>query len=256
MFLWSVKAAPSSVAGDVARGGGASVGVKHMTIGNLVRLIARAFLARSPADRSDAKYRSMSWFARRCGFRLHNPNLKWIEEDTSPTLMDTLERPVEMNDRKRILQSLARSVAELPGDTAECGVFEGASGLVICDAMVAHEDYRHHAFDSFEGLSEPQLGDVTTQEKMVAWKKGDLHALLGVVQKNLSRFHFVAYHKGWIPDRFSDVDDRRFKFVHIDVDLYQPRTIRLSFSTLGCFREASSFATTMVPRSVRAPSGP
>ena len=200
-----------------------------MKINEFARLITRPFLARGESDRYKARHRFVAWFARRCGFRIYNHSLKWIEEDTSPTLMDTLERPVDMNDRKRILQSLAFSVAELPGDTVECGVFEGASSVVICDAMEVHEDYRHHVFDSFEGLSEPQPGDLATQEKMVAWKKGDLHGPLEVVQKNLSRFPFVEYHKGWIPDRFGDVEDRRFKLVHIDVDLYQPTVDSLAF---------------------------
>ena len=200
-----------------------------MKINEFAKLLTRPLWAGSRAKRFEARHLLMRWLARRAGFRLYNRNLYWIEEEPSSNLMDTLERPVEMNDRKYILQSLARSVAEMEGDTAECGVFEGASSLLICDAMGVTADYRHHAFDSFEGLPTPDPGDVAEEEKMVSWKKGDLCAPIDAVKKNLSRFDFVSYYKGWIPERFQEVDDRRFKLVHIDVDLYQPTHDSLAF---------------------------
>lgn len=227
-----------------------------MKASEFARLISHPLLARNAADRYEARHRLIVWIARRAGFRLYNRNLKWIEEDTGLSLTETLERPVEMTDRKRILQSFARSVAALSGDTAECGVFEGASSLVICDAMVVQKDYRHHVFDSFEGLSEPQSGDVATEEKMVRWKKGDLHGPLELVQKNLARFDFVEYHKGWIPDRFQDVADRRFKLVHIDVDLYQPTHDSLAFfyprMVPGGILLCDDYGSTVCPGAFRA----
>jgi hypothetical protein len=39
----------------------------------------------------------------------------------------------------------------------------------------------------------------------------------------------VECYPGWIPDRFPEVDDRCFSFVHIDVDLYQPTLDSLEF---------------------------
>ena len=35
--------------------------------------------------------------------------------------------------------------------------------------------------------------------------------------------------KGWIPCRFGEIADRRFAFVHIDVDLYEPTRDALEF---------------------------
>ena len=49
------------------------------------------------------------------------------------------------------------------------------------------------------------------------------------VRANLSAFDFVRYHRGWIPERFDDVADRRFAFVHVDVDLEQPTRDSLAF---------------------------
>ena len=48
-------------------------------------------------------------------------------------------------------------------------------------------------------------------------------------RNNLSQFNFVKYYKGWIPDRFSEVQMLTFSFVHIDVDLYQPTLDSIAF---------------------------
>jgi O-methyltransferase len=32
----------------------------------------------------------------------------------------------------------------------------------------------------------------------------------------------VYYHRGWIPERFDEVKDLQFAFVHVDVDLHEP----------------------------------
>ena len=39
----------------------------------------------------------------------------------------------------------------------------------------------------------------------------------------------VVFHPGWIPDKFADVDEKKFCFVHIDVDLYEPTRASLAF---------------------------
>lgn len=39
----------------------------------------------------------------------------------------------------------------------------------------------------------------------------------------------IVFHKGWIPERFADVAQRKFCFVHVDVDLFQPTRDSLEF---------------------------
>src|SRR5262245_17550274 len=60
-------------------------------------------------------------------------------------------------DRRFFVVQIAKSVAELPGSTAECGVRYGVGSALICEALRSTYDAnaRHFAFDSFEGLSEP-----------------------------------------------------------------------------------------------------
>jgi hypothetical protein len=131
-----------------------------------------------------------------------------------------------MNSHRRfMLWNLLRLTANVEGDTAECGVFEGASSWLICafTQQVAPEK-THHLFDSFEGLSEPEIEDGHH------WTKGNLAASEKNVARNLGPFgDRVRFHKGWIPDRFPEVSDRKFSFVHVDVDLRQPTRDSLSF---------------------------
>lgn len=125
-------------------------------------------------------------------------------------------------DRKYVLDQLMQLVTHIEGDTAECGAFRGASSYLIC-RRIKGLSKRHHIFDSFEGLSEPRPEDGTY------WRKGDLASPEEIIRHNLGEFDFVDYYKGWIPDRFQEVADRRFCFVHIDVDLYEPTLKSLEF---------------------------
>jgi hypothetical protein len=45
---------------------------------------------------------------------------------------------------------------------------------------------------------------------------------LEVVKATLSDFPSIAYHQGWIPQSFAAVEECEYKFVHLDLDLYEP----------------------------------
>ncbi len=117
-------------------------------------------------------------------------------------------------DRKFLLRELLKLVANLPGDTAEAGVFEGASSWLICD-FLGGTGKTHYAIDSFEGLSSPTPIDGSY------WRAGDLASSERIVHSRLEPFGAVLC-KGWIPEAFTHLPETQFCFVHIDVDLYQP----------------------------------
>ncbi len=125
-------------------------------------------------------------------------------------------------DRKYTLDQLMKLVASLDGDMAECGAYKGASSFLIC-RRIAGLGKKHHIFDSFEGLSAPITEDGSY------WKKRDLVSSEEIIRENLKEFDFVVYHKGWIPEKFNDVSDTRFCFVHLDIDLFQPTLDSLRF---------------------------
>ena len=49
------------------------------------------------------------------------------------------------------------------------------------------------------------------------------------LRNTVQGFDFINVYRGWIPDRFAEIQDHRFAFAHIDVDLYQPTRDSLEF---------------------------
>jgi hypothetical protein len=125
-------------------------------------------------------------------------------------------------DRKYFLNELLKLTTRVPGDFAECGSYKGVSAHLMC-AHAERHDRTVHLFDSFEGLPEPEARDGGW------WKKGDLAAGEAALKETLGEFTNWRAYPGWIPSRFSEVKDRSFSFVHIDVDLYQPTRDSIEF---------------------------
>lgn len=126
-------------------------------------------------------------------------------------------------DRRYLLDQWVKQALFVEGDTAECGVFHGASSLLIC-RRIEGTGKRHFLFDSFEGISAP-----TGEDAGCAWQRGAFCCSEAHVRESLRPFDFVRFYKGWIPERFHEVEDRQFSLVHIDVDLYQPTLDSFAF---------------------------
>lgn len=198
-----------------------------LTVLNSLR---RSLLSEDEPTRLRARFGLVHRLASAWGFEVYTTDLTWLND---PGFWQVWrEAPgwrAHRADRKFVVYSLARSVSQIAGDTAECGVLEGGSSFIICSVLGKQGARRHHAFDSFEGLSAPSREDRPRVVTSFEWARGDLAVPLERVKRNLERFDFVEYHPGWIPDRFVDVADARFAFVHVDVDLYQPTRDSVAF---------------------------
>ncbi len=124
---------------------------------------------------------------------------------------------------------------KLDGDVAECGCWKGHSSFII-STLLSKNNFQNkfHIFDSFEGgLSDKTAKDLNDQYQLSAEEtikeKEMFSSLEEDVGKALEKFDFVKLYKGWIPDRFEEVKDQIFFFVHIDVDLYEPTLDSLEF---------------------------
>lgn len=128
-------------------------------------------------------------------------------------------------DRKFAMKELLKLALPLEGDAAECGTFRGASAFLIAKALVAGKTGKTlHLFDSFAGLPTPGQGDGDY------WSPGALACSLAAVRANLASVaEVIEFHPGWIPEKFDEVAERRFCFVHLDVDLFQPTRDALAF---------------------------
>ena len=125
-------------------------------------------------------------------------------------------------DRKYTLYQLACAVSHLGGDAAECGVYRGGSALLLCGALES-SGQTVHLFDSFEGLSAPETCDGSY------WSAGSLRADQNALCETLVPLKNYRIYKGWIPERFPEVAETKFSFVHIDVDIYRPTADSLAF---------------------------
>lgn len=128
-------------------------------------------------------------------------------------------------DRKWTLREYVRASNALPGDLAECGCYQGASAFFMCQASSHGELF---LFDSFQGLSESSELDRVEGEAR-PWAPGDMRSGQEELARNLAGFDGVHVFPGWIPERFGEVEARRFRVVHVDVDLYEPTRASLEF---------------------------
>jgi hypothetical protein len=153
----------------------------------------------------------------------------------------TQAMPVPLNRVHRVYR-LSRLVGEslaLDGETAECGCFRGLSSYVICATERQHrpsyDGRSHHIFDSFEGLSPPQAEDLSDGADPAAArvdamrKAGAFRASLDEVQANLADFPGIDYRPGWIPESLRGIPDRRYRLLHLDLDLYAPTAGALEY---------------------------
>jgi hypothetical protein len=153
-------------------------------------------------------------------------HMGWWQDDTFNAYLTGVREIDGLNtDRRWMMYQLMRLVDAVPGDTAECGVFEGAGSYLMCrvNAENSRHDRTHYAFDSFEGLSSPSGEDGDY------WNEGNLACGLDHVKAQLAEFESVVYCEGWIPTKFSDAEDRTFAFVHVDVDLHEPTRDSIEF---------------------------
>jgi O-methyltransferase len=147
---------------------------------------------------------------------LGHPEFQTIYEGASSY---TLVSP----DRCYVLIGLARYAAHLPGDFAECGVYRGGTALLLARVLSSSTTAKRlYLFDSFKGL--PKMD----RERDPWFAEGQYRAeSIAAVEDLLAGFQqLVDIRPGWIPETFRGLENGRYAFVHLDVDLYQ--------STLDC----------------------
>ena len=125
------------------------------------------------------------------------------------------------------------SISDLDGDFLECGVLRGFSSYLLRsleDKLFKDTIRNYFLVDSFEGLSEILKEDKPINPNLPIHKKGDLNINIEEVElifKNFENMHLI---KGWIPNVFNSLDENnKYKFVHLDVDLFQPTIDSLEY---------------------------
>lgn len=144
-------------------------------------------------------------------------------------------KTAECGSNIKIILKLLGSVAGLPGDVAECGVYQGATlipaGMYLHQNKIPKEVF---GCDSFEGFDEAVLSEIALGGSDEPHKKvggfGDTSYLL--IQEKVRRLGLqerVHLLKGFFRETLHELGDRRFCFVHLDCDLYDSYKTCLEF---------------------------
>ena len=110
-----------------------------------------------------------------------------------------------------------------PGDYIELGTHRGFTLKVIHRFM---DPAQHlYSFDTFEGFDKRDI-EIERTKYASQWTEGNFlptsaegvasYVGDGKPPENLTMV------KGWFPESFRGLEDRRWRFIHIDFDLYQP----------------------------------
>jgi O-methyltransferase len=123
------------------------------------------------------------------------------------------------NEAYQIFMAVKRT-EHIEGDLAEVGVYRGASAKLICKA---NGNKTLHLFDTFEGLPAVEAID------QPQFNKGQFASSFDDVKNYLKDHENVYFYKGLFPGTATPVEDKKFSFVHFDVDTYESTRSCLEF---------------------------
>ena len=161
-------------------------------------------------------------------FNLYNEGLKRSKNEKTDNFL-------KKNRFLNIIQTSKHILSQSEvHDFAECGCWKGHSTYLIAKNIAdSKKNITFHIFDSFEGLSESTSNDGNfhnlnkNMKKEISQQFASSEKFLN--ESVLNEFNFCKTYKGWIPSRFKDVANKKFSFINIDVDLYEPTLKTLEF---------------------------
>lgn len=130
------------------------------------------------------------------------------------------------------LQKLSRILLEngIKGAVAECGVYRGHFSGYMNECFPQKTLY---LFDTFEGFDERDIKQ-EMNSKSLEWynHESNFWKSRSSVEATLLRCPYrenVVIKKGFVPETFSGLEEERFAFVNLDMDLYAPMLSALRF---------------------------
>lgn len=116
-----------------------------------------------------------------------------------------------------------RRTSKISGDIAEVGTYEGGSSKLIAETRGTGSNKHIYLFDTFEGL--PELQDIDRSN----FSDKQYQASYEKVKAYLSAYPGISIFKGIFPASGTAITNKRFSFVHLDVDLYEATKESLEF---------------------------
>ncbi len=157
------------------------------------------------------------------GFALDMQLLAAYKEPQELTLIRRVKRESDIYltaGEAYMVYTLARAQSHLEGEMAEVGVYRGGSSKLICEAK---GEVPLHLFDTFQGLPETHAHD------RGFFQRGLFVGRLESVQSYLKAYPQVFFYPGLFPETAEPIREKRFSFVHLDVDIYPSMKAALTF---------------------------
>ena len=124
-----------------------------------------------------------------------------------------------------MIYSIVKTQTAIQGDLAEVGVYQGGSAKLICEVKKEKELY---LFDTFTGL--PELSEEDTHFGEKYWHENEFsNTSAESIKELLNKYVNVHITKGKFPESGEKIIDKKFCFVHLDVDLYKSTIESLKF---------------------------
>lgn len=150
-------------------------------------------------------------------------NLKTPENIKAINLIKEIKREREMllaDQEAYLIYSMVKKSEKIEGDVAEVGVYKGGSAKLIREAT----QKPLHLFDNFdEGLPVP-----CEKDDIFKFKKRKYFSSFENVKNYLNGYSNIYFYKGFFPLTAESIKNKKFSFVHFDVDIYE--------STLDCLK--------------------
>lgn len=140
----------------------------------------------------------------------------WLMPEWQSRFAPTRGLTLVSDDRLYVLAMLLEQALEFcPGDVAECGVYRGGTARLLFDTMRAARTARRlFLCDTFLGMPDANpAADIHRAGDFGDTSEAHVRARFAGAD-NVELVH------GIIPDSLAPLADRRFCFVHIDLDLY------------------------------------
>jgi O-methyltransferase len=144
-----------------------------------------------------------------------NPLHLWEEDNRFKAIMKRVAGHTLVDKvRCYMLYQFANQVIRLPGDVAEVGVYKGGTARLLAH-IFEPADKIVHLFDTFGGMPPVDVNrDLHVQSDF-----GDTS--VKSVQAYLSEFRHVRFYPGLFPETSKPLENNKFCFAHIDVDIYK-----------------------------------
>lgn len=113
----------------------------------------------------------------------------------------------------------------IPGDFAELGVYKGESARII-HRMAPHRKF--HLFDTFEGFRDADLME-ESGEAATYTPAHFADTSVETARQKTGAGDKLVFHPGYFPETAAEVENGKFAFVNLDVDLSKPTKAALEF---------------------------